>query len=176
LVEAAGLMRELDVGSLPVCDNGDLTGMLTDRDIVVRGVADGLDPTRAHVSQVMSGAVEAIAADADVENAVQIMEQRQIRRLPVLDNAKRLIGIVSIGDIAISSNPAFGGTALREVSEPDEPSSRRRRLATQSQPPPAPRVSPGRRQPKSRGQLSGSTSRRSTQKRKRGSAKRTRRR
>jgi CBS domain-containing protein len=147
LVEAAGLMRELDVGALPVCEGDDLTGMVTDRDLVVRGVADGVDPTTARVSDVMSGAVEAITADEEVENAVRIMEQRQIRRLPVLDNAKRLVGIVSLGDIATSSNPAFSGTALRDVSEPHDPSSRQRRLMRQSEPPRASRAQAGRAEP-----------------------------
>jgi len=135
LVEAAGLMRQLDVGALPVCDHGELTGMITDRDIVVRGVADGLDPTTARVSDVMSGAVEAIPADEDVEIAVRIMERRQLRRLPVLDGAKRLVGVVSLGDVATSSSPAFSGVVLRDVSQPHEASARRRRLGRQSEPP-----------------------------------------
>ncbi len=134
LVEAAGLMRELDVGSLPVLDGEDLAGVITDRDIVVRGIADGLDPNHATASEVMSGGVEAISADEEVENAVRIMEQRQIRRLPVLDRAKRLVGIVSLGDVATSSNPAFGGAALRDVSEPKKATARRRRLSQQSEP------------------------------------------
>lgn len=134
LVEAAGLMRELDVGALPVCTGDDLAGIVTDRDLVVRGIADGHDPATTKVSDVMSGGVEAVSADDDVENAVRIMEQRQIRRLPVLNRAKELVGMVSLGDIATSSNPAFGGTALRDVSEPNEPSARRRRLERDSEP------------------------------------------
>ncbi len=134
LVEAAGLMRELDVGALPVCTGDDLAGIVTDRDLVVRGLADGRDPETTRVSDVMSGGVEAVSADDDVENAVRIMEQRQIRRLPVLNREKELVGMISLGDIATSSNPAFGGTALRDVSEPNEPSARRRRLERDSEP------------------------------------------
>src|SRR5512146_645419 len=90
LVEAAGLMRQLDVGALPVCSGDTVAGIVTDRDIVVRAVADGLDPRTARVSDVMSGGVVAVAADDDVELAARVMEQHQIRRVPVLDRAKRL--------------------------------------------------------------------------------------
>ncbi len=139
LVEAAGLMRELDVGALPVLDGDSLAGLVTDRDIVVRGIADGRDPTTAQVREVMSGGIEFVSPDQDVEEAVRIMEKRQIRRLPVLDGAKRLVGMISLGDVAISSNPAFGGMALRDVSQPNEPSAPRSRLSRLSEPavPPA---------------------------------------
>jgi CBS domain-containing protein len=147
LIEAAGLMRELDVGALPVWDNNELAGMLTDRDLVVRGIADGRDPSQATVADVMSGGVEFVFGDQEVEEAVQIMEQHQIRRVPVLDRGKRLIGIVSLGDIATSSNPAFSGLALRDVSEPRDPSSRQRRLSRESEPARMPRAPGGRRSP-----------------------------
>jgi CBS domain-containing protein len=147
LVEAAGLMRELDVGALPVLDHNQLAGMVTDRDVVVRGVADGRDPANATVSEVMSGGAEFVFGDQEVEEAVRVMERRQIRRLPVLDRGKRLIGIVSLGDIATSSNPAFSGMALRDVSEPRELSARRRRLSRDSEPARMPRVPGGQRGP-----------------------------
>jgi CBS domain-containing protein len=134
LVEAAGLMRQLDVGALPVCDNEQLAGIVTDRDIVLRAVAEGHDPNTAMVSEVMSGGVEHVFADQEVEEVVRVMEQRQIRRLPVLDRGSRLVGIVSLGDVATSSNPAFGGMALRDVSEPADPTSRQRRLRAMSGP------------------------------------------
>lgn len=134
LVEAAGLMRELDVGALPVLDDNRLAGIVTDRDLVVRGIADGRDPSSATVSDVMSGGTERVFADQEVEEAVQLMEKRQIRRLPVLDREERLVGMVSLGDIATSSNPAFSGMALRDVSESNQPSARRRRLAQESEP------------------------------------------
>lgn len=134
LVEAAGLMRELDVGALPVCDGDRLMGMLTDRDIVLRGTADGRDPNTTLVRDVMSVSVVSIRADQDVEEAVRVMEDRQIRRLPVIGRSDRIVGIVSLGDIAISSNPAFSGMALRDVSEQRHPSARQRRLAERSAP------------------------------------------
>jgi CBS domain-containing protein len=147
LVEAAGLMRELDVGALPVVDGGNLAGIITDRDIVVRSIADGRDPNNSTVGEVMSGGIVAVNADQDVEEATRIMEQKQIRRLPVLDRAERVVGIVSLGDIATSSNPAFSGIALRDVSQPRNPSARQRRLASASELQPVPQVPGATRRP-----------------------------
>lgn len=147
LLEAAGLMRELDVGALPVCDQDELVGIVTDRDIVVRGIADARDPDTTPVSDVMSGATLSVSADQEVEEAVRLMEQHQVRRLPVLDNAKQLVGLVSLGDIATSSNPAFSGIALHDVSEPNEPTARRRRLERNAEPDQMPTVPGARRRP-----------------------------
>jgi CBS domain-containing protein len=133
LVEAAGLMRELDVGALPVCEEDRLSGIVTDRDMVLRGTAQGVDPNTTAVRDVMSQGVVAVHADQEVEEAVRMMEERQIRRLPVINRGGRLVGIVSLGDIATSSNPAFSGMALREVSEPASPNARQRRLAAASE-------------------------------------------
>lgn len=134
LVEAAGLMREMDVGALPVCEEDRLIGILTDRDIVLRGTADGRDPNATNVREVMSSSVMSVRADQAVEEAVRVMEDRQIRRLPVTGRDGRLVGIVSLGDVAISSNPAFSGMALRDVSEQRNPSARQRRLTERSAP------------------------------------------
>lgn len=117
LVEAAGLMRELDVGALPVCDEDRLAGMVTDRDLVVRGMAEGRDPYSATVREVMSEGVLYIKADQEVEEAARLMQEKQVRRLPVINREKRLVGILSLGDLAVNSNPAFSGQALKEVSE-----------------------------------------------------------
>lgn len=134
LVEAAGLMRELDVGALPVCDNDRLAGIVTDRDMVLRGTADGRDPNSTPVRDVMSAGIIYVFADQEVEEAARLMEEKQIRRLPVMNREKRLVGIVSLGDIATSSNPAFSGMALRDVSQPAEPTARQRRLTQHSEP------------------------------------------
>ena len=147
LVEAAGLMREMDVGALPVCDNDRLAGMVTDRDIALRGVADGRDPNTTSIREVMTPGIVYVFADQDVEEVARVMEERQIRRLPVLNRQKRLVGIVSLGDIAISSNPAFSGIALRDVSEPREPTARQRRLAQRSAPAVMPRAAGSTRRP-----------------------------
>lgn len=133
LVEAAGLMRELDVGALPVYENDQLIGIVTDRDLALRAIADGLDPNSTPVRDVMSEGVVHVYADQDVEDVVRVMEERQIRRVPVVSREERLVGIVSLGDIAISSNPAFSGMALRDVSEPTHPNARQRRLSERSQ-------------------------------------------
>lgn len=140
LVEAAGLMRSLDVGALPVCDEDRLAGMLTDRDIVVRAVADGRDPGQTTVRDAMSPGIVYTFADAAVEDAARVMEEKQLRRLPVLNREKRLVGIVSLGDLALGSSPAFSGQALRDISEPAHPTARQRRLASASQPAFTPRI------------------------------------
>ena len=116
LVEAAGLMRELDVGAIPVCDQDRLAGMLTDRDLALRAVASGKDPGQTTVREIMSEGIIAIFDDQSVEEAAHLMEKKQVRRLPVLNRQKHLVGIVSLGDLAVNSQPAFSGTALREVS------------------------------------------------------------
>jgi CBS domain-containing protein len=118
LVEAAGAMRHYDIGALPVCEGEQLVGMITDRDLVIRALADGRDPNNTEVREVMSAGVVTVFADQDVEAAVQLMEEKQLRRLVVLNREKRLVGILSLGDIAVSSSPAFSGIALKEVSQP----------------------------------------------------------
>jgi CBS domain-containing protein len=148
LVEAAGLMRELDVGALPVCENEAVTGIVTDRDLAIRGVANGRDPNTTMVRDVMTSDIVHVFADQDVEEVARLMEERQIRRVPVLNRAKDLVGIVSLGDIAISSNPAFSGMALRDVSEPTNPTARQRRLAARSEPTRMPMMEEPARRPR----------------------------
>ena len=116
MVEAAGLMRELDVGALPVCDNDRLAGMVTDRDLALRGVADGRDPNSTIIRDVMSPGIIYVFADQEVEEVVRLMENRQIRRLPVLNREKRLVGIVSLGDIALDYGDKAVGHTLEEIS------------------------------------------------------------
>ncbi len=127
LVEAAGLMREMDVGSLPVCENDEVIGIITDRDMAIRAIAQGMDPNTTTVETVMSGGVAHIAADDSVEQAARLMQERGIRRLPVLNRLKRIVGIISLADMAVSSNPAFSGIIVREVSQPVRANGRDRR-------------------------------------------------
>jgi CBS domain-containing protein len=122
LREAARLMRTLDVGALPVCQEGRLLGMLTDRDIAVRGVADGLAPERTAVSDIMSGDVECATEDEDAEDAMRRMGDRQLRRLPVVDEDRIIVGIVSLADVALRHDGHIDET-VREISEPGGPSS-----------------------------------------------------
>lgn len=117
LRRAAQCMQELDVGALPVCDGERLLGMLTDRDIIVRGIADGLDPDTACVSDIMSPDVVTCSPDQDAEDAKRLMGERQLRRLPVVDGSRKLVGIVSLGDLAVRQAGHID-KALREISEP----------------------------------------------------------
>jgi len=103
LQEAALMMRELDVGTLPVCDENErVIGMVTDRDITVRAVANGKDPRTTLVRDAMTAGVVYCYEDQDVDEAARLMEDRQIRRLIVLDHDHRLAGILSLGDLAVS--------------------------------------------------------------------------
>ena len=117
LREAAETMARIDAGALPVCDGRRLQGILTDRDIVVRGLAKGLDPD-ATVTQVMTEGVEYCFEDDDLTEVCDKMATSQIRRIPVVDRDKNLVGIVSLGDLARQSPPAKAGDVLEEVSQP----------------------------------------------------------
>jgi CBS domain-containing protein len=118
--EAARLMDNLNVGSLPVCDGERLVGMITDRDITVRATAVGEDPDRTRVKEIMTDDVRWCFEDDDVSDVVRTMGDVQIRRLPVIDHEKRLVGIVALGDLA--TDRAEGTEeALRNISEPSEP-------------------------------------------------------
>ncbi len=100
LLTAAQMMRDLNVGSLPVCGNDDkLKGIITDRDIVIKTVATGRNPSDMRAGDLAQGKVVWIDADADVEEALNMMERHQIRRLPVIDN-HRLVGMISEADLA----------------------------------------------------------------------------
>jgi CBS domain-containing protein len=119
LRRAAEMMVRLDVGALPVVTDDQLIGMLTDRDIVVRGVAAGLGPDAGCVSDVMTRDLLYCTADQDTREVLALMGDRQVRRLPVVDAERHLVGIVSIGDLALNQ-PDDVGTAVSEISEPDK--------------------------------------------------------
>jgi len=122
LQEAARKMERLDVGPLPVCDGERLVGMLTDRDITVRAVAQGLDPKTTQVRDAMTPDVVYVFEDQDVGEAANLMERREVRRLVVLDRNKKLVGMVSLGDLAVEGgDERRAGKALRGVSEPASP-------------------------------------------------------
>lgn len=115
-------MATLDVGMLPVCTGDQLVGMLTDRDITVRATAQGRDPKTTKVHEVMTPEVLYVFEDDDVSEAAQVMTAQQIRRLVVLDQAKKLVGIVSLGDLAVhTGDTQQAGETLEGVSEPSEP-------------------------------------------------------
>jgi len=122
LQEAAERMNTLEIGSLPVCDNDRLVGILTDRDITVRSVAQGHDSRTDSVRDAMTPRVFYCFEDQDVTEAAEIMRLNQVRRLPVLNADKRLTGIVSLGDLAVESgNEQVVGEALEGISEPSSP-------------------------------------------------------
>ena len=119
LQQAAQQMKALDVGALPICDGERLRGMVTDRDIVVRAIAAGKDTRQVTAAEVMSPEVYYVFEDQDIDEAAHEMQTHQIRRLPVLDRNKRLVGIVSLGDIAVrTGDETLSGDALEAVSEP----------------------------------------------------------
>jgi len=119
---AARKMRDLGVGPLPVCEDDRLVGMVTDRDITLRGTAEGRDPKLANVRQVMTPELAFCYEDQDVRDAADAMAAKQIRRLVVLNRDERLVGIVSLGDLAVDAHDnKQAGQVLQAVSEPAEP-------------------------------------------------------
>jgi len=122
-IDAAELMRREDCGLLPVIseDGKKLIGVLTDRDIVLRSVAEGQDPSRQRVRDAMTEELFYAFEDQDVEELTKIMKQKQIRRVPILSREKRLVGIVSLGDLAVETENGEAGEALEEISEPAIP-------------------------------------------------------
>ena len=117
LVDAARLMRDLDVGALPICGNDErLKGMLTDRDIVVKCIADGGDPSSVTAGSLGQGKPVTIGADDDIREALETMQQHQVRRLPVIDGHD-LVGIISQADIARSLSASQTGETVAEISE-----------------------------------------------------------
>jgi CBS domain-containing protein len=114
--EAAQMMAELDAGALPVGEQDRLVGMITDRDIAVRAVAHGKSPD-TRVRDVMTDDVKYCFDDDDVEDVARNMADIQVRRLPVVNRDKRLVGIVAIADIAASEEPEIVGEAVSGISE-----------------------------------------------------------
>jgi CBS domain-containing protein len=124
LQQAAEAMEAMGVGSLPVCDGRRLVGTLTDRDIVVRGVATGRSPVEMVVRECMTEDISYAFEEEDSEQVLARMKALQIRRLAVLDKEKNLVGIVSLGDIATEPRAADSkevGEAIAEISEPSRP-------------------------------------------------------
>ena len=116
VADAAKKMRELDAGSIPVGENDRLVGFVTDRDITVRGVAEGIDPEKTDVRKVMSEGVFYIYDTDDISKANSMMREKQVRRLIVLNSDKRMVGIVSLGDLAREvQDEAFKGEAAEGI-------------------------------------------------------------
>lgn len=117
LQQAARTMADIDAGFLPVSENDRLVGIITDRDIAIRAVGTGRAPD-AKIREVMSQEVRYCFDDEDIDDVLWNMGEQQIRRLPVVDRNKRLVGIVSISDLAAGGNAALSGETLSEIARP----------------------------------------------------------
>ncbi|WP_125153398.1 CBS domain-containing protein [Clostridium rectalis] len=118
---AAQLMKEHNIGSLPVCDGEKVIGIITDRDIAIRSAAEGENVQKQTVRDIMTSNPVTIKSDMDVHEAARIMSERQIRRLPVVEN-NNISGMVSLGDISVEPNLCDNaGEALSSISEPSSP-------------------------------------------------------
>lgn len=115
--EAAKMMAEIDSGVLPVGENGQLVGMITDRDIALRAIGLGKGP-ETQIREVMSGDVKYCFEDDDTDQVAHNMADQQVRRLPVMNRDKRLVGILSLGDIAVMEGERPAGEALVGISQP----------------------------------------------------------
>ncbi|HYS15264.1 MAG TPA: CBS domain-containing protein [Burkholderiaceae bacterium] len=121
--DAARLMSELNVGALPVCDGEALVGMVTDRDITLRATASGRAPQSTAVAEVMTTASSWCNENDSVDDVLKKMGDEQIRRMPVIDAHKHVVGIVSLGDLA-TRQPTSTDRALGDVSQPSMPTRR----------------------------------------------------
>lgn len=116
IADAAQVMAEMDIGSLPVAEDDRLVGMITDRDIALRGVGRGYSPD-TKVAEVMTKDIKYCFEDEDLAHVAKNMGDVQVRRLPVMNRQKRLVGIVSLADVALEAQPRHSAETLRKVSE-----------------------------------------------------------
>ena len=121
VLDAAEMMKRLDVGAVPVFEGNRAAGIITDRDIVIRIVASGFNPQHISVGEVMSKGVQSCSEDTSIEDAARIMENYKIRRLLVRDSNGDITGILSLGDLAVHVNKAISGEIIHDISEPNRP-------------------------------------------------------
>ncbi|HET9324979.1 MAG TPA: CBS domain-containing protein [Gaiellaceae bacterium] len=117
LVDAAKMMRDEDVGALPVVEDGRVVGMVTDRDIVVRAVAEGRDSAAVKAGEVASREVVAVEPEQDLDEALNLMARHRVRRLPVVEQG-RLVGVLAQADVAMQAKEKEAGEMLEEISQP----------------------------------------------------------
>ena len=120
LGQVAELMEAEDIGAIPVLEGEELHGMVTDRDIVVRAVAKGKDPRGMPVREISSREVVTVSPDQDLSDAVLLMAQNQVRRIPVVDAENRLVGVVSQADVALEAREKTVGEMVGAISQPPE--------------------------------------------------------
>jgi CBS domain-containing protein len=119
VVKAARVMRDEDVGSLPVLEDGRLVGMITDRDLAIRVIAEAMSPERISVGDVVSPEPVSAAPDDDLDEALRLMARHQVRRLPVVEG-ERLVGILAQADVALAEKEKKTGEVVEAISEPSE--------------------------------------------------------
>jgi CBS domain-containing protein len=118
VLEAARIMRDQDTGVVPIVDGNKIIGMITDRDIVVRAIADGKDINNVRVNEIMTKSVRTVKEDTPVNEVLSLMSSAEIRRVPVVNDRNELVGIVSIGDVASRTNQdGKVGQAVEQISE-----------------------------------------------------------
>jgi len=115
--EAAKIMRDQDVGPVPIVENGTVGGIVTDRDIVINVVAEGVDPSSTPVSQIASRDLVTVDPDQTLDEALRLMAQHQVRRLPVVEEDGKLVGIVAQADIARAADDQRTGEVVEEISK-----------------------------------------------------------
>lgn len=121
IVHAATRMKALNVGVLPVFQDSKETGMLTDRDILIRVIAEGLNPAHTSVGEVMTKQAISCSEETDIRDAARIMETNKVRRLLVKDDSGRVTGVLSLGDLAVHAARELSAEVLKDVSEPCAP-------------------------------------------------------
>jgi CBS domain-containing protein len=120
LKECAVKMKENDTGVLPVYESDELKGLLTDRDIVIRSIAEGKDPAGEKAGSIMTGSVEKCSEEDDIEQIARKMKENKIRRLPVFNSEGKLSGMVSLGDLSVKGDEKLAEETLEKVSEEGE--------------------------------------------------------
>jgi CBS domain-containing protein len=119
--DAARMMKSNDIGALPVCEGRKVVGMVTDRDITIRGVADGKDPASTRVGEVMSRQVFSVKEDARLAEAERLMHDQQLRRLPVVNGEGDLVGFLAMAKVAQAESSEQAGKVIKGVSKPSKP-------------------------------------------------------
>ncbi|MEP9396364.1 CBS domain-containing protein [Mesorhizobium sp. KR2-14] len=118
VAQIAALMKEQDIGALPVGENDRLIGMVTDRDLALRALGSGKDPTRLTARDVMPKGIIYCRTDQPLEDAIHLMEEKQVRRLPVIDENKRMVGMLALGDISHHVSRELCGELIHAVAAP----------------------------------------------------------
>jgi CBS domain-containing protein len=118
LAEAAQLMKSDDVGSIAIVEEGRLVGIVTDRDIAIRAVAEGVDPSAVTIAEVASRDLVTVEPDRDLDEALALMARHQVRRLPVVEEDGRLVGILAQADVALEAKEKKAGELLEQISQP----------------------------------------------------------